>query len=230
MSMKEPELLIIEETDFPNAWAKGIRNNLNFGFESNNAKEHIIIVRLTKNAINQVLNHEVHPMFPSGAKFIDAYCEEYTYEYLEEYLKLPVEMKFSYLYFERFVNYPMSNGLVFDQIKALYINLRNSENSRQLQMITYIPEIDAFLKEPPCLQRIQVRQISDDLVDLHYELRSWDYFGAMPTNIIAVTEMIKNYVLEKDYDINSINVVGRSGHVYNNDSTTAKQVNLIPVL
>lgn len=230
MSTKEPELLVIEETNFPNAWAKGVRNNLNFGFESNNAKEHIIIVRLTKNAINQVLNHEVHPMFPSGTKFINAYCEEYTYEYLEKYLKLPEEMKFSYLYFERFAKYKISNAKHFDQIAALHNNLRNSENSRQLQMITYIPEIDAFLPEPPCLQRIQVRQISDGLVDLHYELRSWDYFGAMPTNIIAVTEMMKNYILEEDYDINSINVIGRSAHVYNNDSTTAKQVNLIPKL
>ena len=230
MSTKEPELLVIEETNFPNAWAKGVRNNLNFGFESNNAKEHIIIVRLTKNAINQVLNHEVHPMFPSGAKFINAYCEEYTYEYLEKYLKLPEEMKFSYLYFERFAEYKISNAKHFDQIAALHNNLRNSENSRQLQMITYIPEIDAFLPEPPCLQRIQVRQISDGLVDLHYELRSWDYFGAMPTNIIAVTEMMKNYILEEDYDINSINVIGRSTHVYNNDLTIAKQVKLIPVL
>jgi len=231
MSMKEPELLVIEETDFPNAWAKGVRNNLNFGFESNEAKEHIIMLRLTGNAINQVLNHEVHPKFPSGAKFIDEYCKEYTYEYLEKYLKLPEEMKFSYLYFERFARYPIINGFdTFNQIETLYYNLRNSKNSRQLQMITYIPEIDAFLKEPPCLQRIQVRQISDNLVDLHYELRSWDYFGAMPTNIIAVTEMMVKYILKDDYKINSINVIGRSAHVYNNDSTTAKQVKLISKL
>lgn len=228
MSMKEPELLVIEETDFPNAWAKGIRNNLNFGFESNNAKEHIIMVRLTGNAINQILNHEVHPMFPFGANFIDAYCEEYTYEYLEDYIKLPEDKQFSYLYFERFARYRISGIEHFNQIEALHNNLRNSVNSRQLQMITYIPKLDAFSVNPPCLQRIQVRQISDNLVDLHYEFRSWDYFGAMPTNIIAITEMMKKYILKDDYNINSINVIGRSAHVYNNDSTTSKRVKLIP--
>lgn len=228
--MKEPELLVIEENDFPNAWAKGIRNNLNFGFESNNAKEHIIMLRLTGNAINQVLNHEVHPTFPFGANFIDAYCKEYTYEYLEDYIKLPEDKQFFYLYFERFARYRISGIEHFNQIEALHNNLRNSVNSRQLQMITYIPKIDAFSKNPPCLQRIQVRQISDNLVDLHYEFRSWDYFGAMPTNIIAITEMMKKYILKEEYSINSINVIGRSTHVYNNDLTIAKQVKLIPVL
>ena len=230
MSMKEPELLVIEETDFPNAWFRAVRNNIKFGFASNNAFEHIMSIRLTKNAIKQVLNREVHPQFPFGKHSIDAYCKEFTYEYLEDYIKLPEDKQFSYLYFERFARYRISGIEHFNQIEALHNNLRNSVNSRQLQMITYIPKIDAFSKNPPCLQRIQVRQISDELVDLHYELRSWDIYGAMPSNIIATTEMMQKYVLKNDYNINSINISGTSAHVYENDLSYAKQVKLIPVL
>ena len=230
MSIKQPELLVIEETNFHNMWYRGIRGNLKFGFKSNGAFEHIIMVRLTKNAITQILNREVHPQFPSGKKFIDEYCKEYTYEYLEKYLTRSEIEKFVYLYFERFARYPAPDGSYFDQIQALHDNLRNTENSRQLQMITWIPHIDSKSKEPPCLQRIQVRQIAPNLVDLHYDLRSWDFFGASPTNIIAITFMMKRYILKNDYKINSINVVGRSAHVYFNDFTIAEKVKFIPTI
>ena len=231
MSKKYPEFEVIESDDFPDAWVRAVKVNLNNGFESNDAQESIMVVVLRGNAIKQVKNHVVHPQYPLGKYAINAYCEEYTYDYLKNYLNYPEEKKFSYLYFERFVRYPtsMHYSNYIDQISYLHESLRITNNSRQLQMITYIPEIDMWSENPPCLQRIQVRQISDGVVDIHLDFRSWDVYGAMPSNIIAIIEMLINYVLNDDYDINSIIIISRSGHVYNNDSDAAKKVKRIPI-
>ncbi len=227
MSKKYPEFELIESNDFPDAWVRAVNANLRDGFKSNGAQESILAIVLRDNAITQIENHKVHPQFPFGKMSIDAYCREFTYDYLDDYIKLPEEKQFSYLYFERFARYKISNAEHFDQIAALHNNLRGSTNSRQLQMITYHPQLDTFSENPPCLQRVQIRQISDILVDIHLDFRSWDVYGAMPSNIIAIIEMINKYILKDDYYINSIIVIGRSGHVYDNDTTAAKQLTRI---
>lgn len=226
MSIYYPTKLTIEDNYFPAAWSRAVRYIANHGYEVNNAKEVILSINLSGEAINQVINHVVHPQYPFGKNSINEYCKEFTYEYVKEYEMKGVGQQFSYLYFQRFARYPIGYGYI-DQIACLRNNLRSSTKSRQLQMVTYIPPIDMESENPPCLQRIQVRELDDKYVDLHYEFRSWDVYGAMPSNIIAITEMMIQHVLQDEYTINSINVNAVSGHVYDSDSGEAKKVRKI---
>lgn len=223
MSIHYPITITIEDNDFAVAWARAVRYIVNHGYESNKAREVTLTVNLAGEAINQVINHEVHPQYPFGKHAINEYCKEFTYTYMDEYARKSEEEQFSYLYFQRFTRYPAGYDYI-DQIKRLHDNLRSTTKSRQLQMITYIPFIDTENGNPPCLQRIQVRELENKRVDLHYEFRSWDVYGAMISNIIAITEMMIKYILKDDYTINSINVNAVSGHVYHSDSGEAKKV------
>lgn len=218
----KPGILVIERDDFPDAWARAVRYLMNHGFPSNGAREAITTIRLYGNAINQVINHTVHPHYPFGKLAINEYCKEFTYEYLDDYVDKPEDEKFSYLYFERFARYPTE----VDQIRSTRGALERTSDSRQIQMITYIPSVDATSANPPCLQRIQTRQVGMGLVDLHYMFRSWNVYGAMPSNIIALTEMMNKYILKNDYTINSITINAVSGHVYDSDSSEAKKIGL----
>ena len=166
--------IIVEETDFRNAWAKQVRNCMRDGLiiVANSKSKSIVntrdinsVIVLTGNSIIQIINKQLHDQFPTKGLHLDEYIKTFTYEYLHKHLMLSDEdtAKFKYLYIERLAHY--NNGEI-DQIGRLYDKLREDGINRQTQIITWNPKVDFPVHtpkghDPPCLQRIWIRVLEE---------------------------------------------------------------------
>ena len=194
-----PPMIAIDATDFHNAWARAVRYVLRNGTDitiGDVAKPKAIrdscgTIVMTGNAIKQVEAHEIHPQYPF--KHVAQYCETFTREYLEEYVKKTGDARFSYLYFERLASW------VGDQIECLRFGLQaqvqSNIASNRNQAITWDFVIDGDSGSPPCLQRIWVRYLGNREVDVHLTWRSRDLFTAWQSNVIALVDMINREIV-----------------------------------
>ena len=237
-------IIKIEETNFHNAWARAVGDVLKIGTDTaiggqeeiKPIKDACIIVGLTKNAIKQVENREVHPQFPF--KRVDEYCEEYTRDFVLEYRKGDREGKFAYLYSDRLMFYAPIDTTEWltgiDQLSELCDGLAEQKEcgttSNRCQAITWIPYVDSGVASPPCLQRIQVRWLPGGYVDIHLDWRSRDLYGAWPVNLVGVIYMLNREVIKpNDCQIARIVDCNDSLHIYKTDIGQAEQVKLVPV-
>ena len=237
-------IIKVEETNFHNAWATAVREVLRIGIdtaiggqeERKPIKDACILVSLTKKAIKQVENKELHPQFPF--RNAEQYCKEFTREFVQEYRKGSRKGKFAYLYPDRLMFYaPIDTILwlaVIDQLSKLREGLAEQRKcgttSNRCQAITWIPYVDFGVASPPCLQRIHVRWLPGDYVDLHLDWRSRDLFGAWPVNLVGVIDMLNREVIKpNDCQIARIIDYNDSLHVYTADIGQAEQVRLVPV-
>lgn len=226
---------LIEEKNFHNAWAKAIREVIYSGAdliiggaeERKPIKDSCMLIALEGNAIKQIENREIHPQYPF--KMVDEYCKEFTFNYLKEYNKKTNKEKFAYLYFERLINY---FGL--DQLTILsgqLFAIREEDiTSNRFQAITWMPELDSNTSSPPCLQRIQIRYIPENKVDVHLTWRSRDLYAAWQSNVICLIDMLNREVIKPNgCQIARIIDFSDSLHIYNTDLEEAKKVKLVPV-
>ena len=228
-----PPINIIEENNFHNSWVKAIRfcykygTSIAFG-DTNNikyAKDSCQLISLTRNAIQQIINKEIHPSYPF--KQINQYCDEYTRKYLKTYLQKPTEQQFVYLYFDRLVNYSNIDQLSIMK-EQLQEQMQTSITSNRCQAITWHPEIDLKTDSPPCLQSIQIRYIGNKQVDVHWHFRSRDLITAWQANVIAITECINNEIIKpNDCTIARIVDYSDSLHIYDSMVDIAKEVRFV---
>lgn len=252
-----PKHFTLEENNFNRAWYKIINYILNNGIELNlgSRDKHFPIldtsatIILKDNAINQILNKEIHSDCPFKSNAIKEYCKTLTSEYLEELEKLDSNKQFTYTYIGRLIEYPTTfsldkgiKELAIDQLSQMriimYHQAKENFTSNRCQAITWIPFIDEDIKsapckvnpkDSPCLQRIQLRHLGNGNVDIHLHYRSHDAYKAWEANLIAVINMLKNYVLDSSrYKIVQIIEFNDSLHVYKSDVNEAKQVKSIP--
>lgn len=270
--VKLPPTILIQETDFHNAWARAVRAVLRDGkpmiigdvSEPKPIRDACVSFELTGSAIRQIERRELHSQFPF--QHIDPYCEEYTREFLEEYVKKPEEEKFSYLYFELLTMYSagafieqveqlcqdlisqretdiLSNSLeqlvsyikrmakeeFIDQIEWLRQNLAEQKetgiSSNRCQAITWQPKIDLGNVSPPCLQRIWIRYLDGNDVEVHLSWRSRDLYTAWQANIIAVIDMLNREVIHPN-GCRIAKLVDKSNslHTYDSDEYGAGKV------
>jgi len=246
--MKLPPTILIQEDDFHNAWARAIRTVLHDGrkivfgdtSEPKYARDTCALFELTGGAIKQIEDRELHPQFPF--QHIDPYCEEFTREYLSQYIEKPDQEQFSYLYFERFVLYPYigyyaEDDLFYegyiDQIQLLRERLAVQKEigiaSNRDQAITWQPKRDFGSASPPCLRCIQVRYLGKNNAEVHLTWRSRDLYTAWQANIIAVIDMLNREVIRPNgCRIVKIIDFSNSLHIYKSDGD-ARKVKLLPV-
>lgn len=189
----------IEEKNFHNAYAKAIQVVLREGVDlviggveqRKPIKDSCMLISLIDNAIKQVENREIHPQFPTKKKHLDIYCKEYTRDFLREYEEWDINKKFSYLYFERLVSCIAYSTYVtkhrrIDQIMLLKQSLAEQVESvitsNRQQAITWIVDKDINSLSPPCLQRIQIRYVPENKVDVHLTWRCYDRETEVLTN------------------------------------------------
>ena len=219
---------VIKETDFHNAWKLALEFVLKneyeipFGDIKNPKKawDSTQVICLSKNAIRQIEQKEIHPDYPF--KLVDNYCNELTREYLKDYENKSDLEKFVYLYFERLVE-------PIDQLAFMKDNLgkqiSSGVRSNQCQAITWRPEEDTISGSPPCLQRIQVLWSEPDQVDVRFSWRSRDLFGAFQSNLVALVSMLNREVIHPNgCKIRSIIDYSDSLHVYITDLEAARNV------
>lgn len=232
---------LIEERNFHNAWAKAIRAILREGpdlvigggDERKPIRDACMLISMTGNAIKQIEAHELHPQYPF--KRIEEYCNEFTRPFLEEYRSKPVKERFTYLYFERLAHYEAYSGSnSSDQLAllkdALADQIKQNITSNRFQAITWYVPVDIGRSSPPCLQRLQIRYIPENTVDVHLTWRSRDLFTAWQSNIVCIIEMLNREVI-KPNNCQIVRIIDYSDslHIYARDIEDAKQVNLVPV-
>ena len=232
---------LIEERNFHNAWAKAIHAVLSKGIdlvigggdERKPIKDSCMLISMTDNAIKQIEARELHPQYPF--RRIEEYCNEFTRPFLAEYSSKPVNERFSYLYFERLTQYqPPSGSTSSDQItllkNALADQIKQNITSNRFQAITWYVPSDIQQSSPPCLQRIQIRYIPENNVDVHLTWRSRDLFTAWQPNIVCITEMLNREVI-KPNNCQIVRIIDYSDslHIYSRDLEDAKKVKFVPV-
>ena len=228
---------LIEEKNFHNAYAKAIRAVLREGVDlviggadqRKPIRDSCMLISMTKNAIKQIENREIHPQYPF--KRINEYCEEYTRKFLEEYETRDSENKFSYLYFERLTHFKHGN---VDQLHGLKVSLANQIEqditSNRAQATIWYPLSDSLSFASPCLQRIQLRYIAENKVDVHLTWRSRDLYVAWQSNVICLIDMLNREVIKpNNCEILRIIDFSDSLHIYKTDLDEAKKVKLVPV-
>ena len=216
----------IDDTDFDVAWARIVKNILNKPYETTKAGapifDSILSVDLSKEAILQIQKKTLHPQFPF--KYVSQYSEEFTYEYQEEYEKKPDGERFVYTYFDRFVNF---HGV--DQLKAMKNGLMDQKKSpgNRTLMITWSPKTDVISDTPPCLQWMQIKYIGDGNVEVFTTWRSRDLYTAWQANIIALFQMLNEYVV-RPCNCKIVRYVEfvSSAHIYKSDYEQAKEVRI----
>ncbi|HDJ38780.1 MAG TPA: hypothetical protein ENF24_06350 [Methanosarcinales archaeon] len=232
---KRPPTILIREENFHNAWARAVRHVLRDGMritigdtsEPKPIRDACVLFELAGDAIRQIENRELHPQFPF--QHIDPYCEEFTREYLAQYIKKPDQERFSYLYFERLAIYEE-----VDQIKQLRESLAVQKDSgitsNRDQAITWQVRNDLGSTSPPCLQRIVTRYLGCDSVDVHLTWRSRDLYTAWQANIVAIIDMLNREVIRPN-NCRIVKLVdyADSLHIYESDSVGAARVKLLPV-
>jgi thymidylate synthase len=218
----------IRSKNFQNAWWEAIQFVLSDGIEflfgtpgeGKLAFDSVQEIILTGHALKQIEDHIVHPQYKFGGKRLEEYCKEFTNEFLEEYSKKQEKEKFDYLYYERLTNQ-------LETMKELLNYQIDTEvASNFCQAITWEAGNDGtYDKSSPCLQRIWMRWYEPNIVDVHYSWRSRDLFGAWPSNIIALTEMLNREIVRpNDCIIGRIIDYNDSLHIYNYNLEEAKLV------
>lgn len=231
---------LIKEKNFHNAWAKAIREVIYSGAdlviggeeERKLIKDSCMLISLTGNAIKQIENRELHPQYPF--KMVDEYCKEFTREFLEEYLVRPPEQTFAYLYFQRLVRHEGYIANIYDQLKwmreELANHIKHNITSNRVQSITWNLDWDLKSNSPPCLQRIQIRYIPENKVDVHLTWRSRDLYAAWQSNVICLIDMLNREVI-KPNNCQIVRIIDFSDslHIYKTDMGEARKVKLVPV-
>lgn len=238
--MNELAVNLIEEENFGNAWWKTIRYVLSNGTdltiggveEKKEIRESCMLISLTGNAIKQIERRELHPQFPTKKKHLNIYCKEYTRKFLEEYKKKT--NKFGYVYGERLMFYKHPFHISIDQLKlmmnGLYGQMKRDITSNRIQAITWYVHDDNEGSSPPCLQRIQIRYIPENKVDVHLTWRSRDLYAAWQSNIICLIDMLNREVI-KPNNCSIVRIIDYSDslHIYKTDIKEAKNVRAVNI-
>lgn len=234
---------LIEEKNFHNAYARAIQVVIREGADliiggaeqRKPIKDSCMLMSLVGNAIKQIENRELHPQFPTRRTHLDEYCKEYTRSYVGRYLEMPRNERFAYLYFERLTLYSDYRNIAsVDQMLSLREELSDKKElsitSNRDQAITWQVGPDNETSSPPCLQRIQIRYIPENKVDVHLTWRSRDLYTAWQSNVICVIDMLNREVIKPNKcEIVRIIDFSDSLHVYATDIEEAKKVKLVPV-
>lgn len=234
--MKLPQTILIQETNFSNAWARAVRQVLRDGYkitigdtaEPKPVRDACALIELTGDAIGQIENHELHPQFPF--RHVDPYCEEFTREYLDAYIDKPERERFSYLYFERLSMYEKYVDQLDDLRWQLSAEMASGISTNRHQAITWKVQTDLLSPSPPCLQRIWIRYLGDDCVEVHMDWRSRDLFTAWQANIIALINMMNREVIRPN-GCRIVKLVDYSDslHIHESDVAAARDVKMVLV-
>ena len=203
----------LESKDFANSWELAVKFCMKNGYVDSTdtglkSKDMCSRITLTGKAINQIKSRQLHNKFPTKEQHLTEYVKQFTSDFDASV--------FEYTYFDRLVNYPVTERY-YAEFSNSYINqLENishelRQGSRRNQALTWIPSEDQRSVEPPCLQRIWIRVLEEPdyefgikkkgMVEAHLSWRSRDLFSAWMSNLVAVIFMVYNQILKDDYEI-----------------------------
>lgn len=139
----------------------------------------------------------IHKNFPGGIESLEHYRLEVTHGVHDHWVNR-FGKEWNYTYHERLRAYDSGDGKKIDQLENMtkIIEKKAKDNTdltnRRFQSITWIPSIDPFIIDPPCLQRLHFRMVPYNKgykLNLNTDWRSRDGYKAWFMNVFAMTEL-----------------------------------------
>jgi len=188
----------------------------------------------------------IHQAFPGGIDELKEYVLELK-GYKDHWVKNmndPKDTRWEYTYHGRLAKYGSWQekddngnnqiiGFTIDQVEGVISKLVAQPFTRQAQMITWMPNIDLEVYDPPCLQSLWYRIMEDDdgslWLNCNIRFRSNDAWGANFMNMFGFVqfnrEVIANEVgkrIGKEIHMGRLNWQADSFHIYGRDIEKAK--------
>ena len=188
----------------------------------------------------------IHQAFPGGIDELKEYVLELK-GYKDHWVKNMNDSKdtrWEYTYHGRLAKYGSWQekneqgenhivGFTIDQVEGVIAKLVKQPTTRQAQMITWMPNVDLEVYDPPCLQSLWYRILEDDdgsmWLNCNIRFRSNDAWGANFMNMFGFVqfnrEVIANEVgkrLGREIQMGRLNWQADSYHIYGRDIEKAK--------
>jgi thymidylate synthase len=103
-----------------------------------------------------------------------------------------------------------------DQIEQIKRRLKASPATRRATAVTWIPPIDEFRDEVPCMI-VDDFKLRDGRLNLSVFFRSHDFAGAYPANLYGLARVLEHVSKEVGAVPGSISTISSSAHVYEHD-------------
>jgi len=175
----------------------------------------------------------IHKNFPGGPEELEVYRQEVVAGIHDHWID-PAAGKWTYTYHERLFAYSPVGDLrtkdsarpfeAFNQIQYIIDSLAAAAHTRRAQATTWMPTADPKTDDPPCLQRIWCRLITDDqgtsVLNMNSHWRSRDLYKAWYMNVYALTDLQRIIADRISQKIDQLVKVGRyvditdSLHIY----------------
>ena len=186
----------------------------------------------------------IHLAFPGGIENLKEYVLELK-GYKDHWVKNmndPGDTRWEYTYHGRLKNYGSwtelieedgkkvrhSVGFKVDQIENVIQKLVDQPFTRQAQMITWMPNHDLSVYDPPCLQSLWYRIMEDDegvqWLNCNIRFRSNDAWGASFMNMFGFIRFNREVIADeierrsgKKVNLGRLNWQADSYHIYGKD-------------
>jgi thymidylate synthase len=151
----------------------------------------------------------------------DMIPDEYSWnrERLEEYamqLQSGENPGFEYTYGERLRAWRSGFGPSVDQIGQVVRRLSTSSSTRRATAVTWIPAVDNFKDEVPCMI-VDDFKLRDGRLNLSVFFRSHDFAGAYPANLYGLARLLELVSDKIGASPGSISTLSSSAHIYEHD-------------
>jgi thymidylate synthase len=179
-----------------------------------------------------IISHVTDPLNPPFVSEASKFGPKFLEKYREQLLTLTPPRAdgkgFSYTYANRLFDYPVKvkdtgddeiwvgdgHGGGFNQIDGWVIKkLKLSSMSRRAVAITWVPEIDVNMDEPPCVDVVQFL-LRDDALRLVAYIRSNDMLMAWPQNMNGLAGLLEYVAKNVGVSHGSVTTMSVSAHLY----------------
>jgi len=131
---------------------------------------------------------------PAGLEELEIYRLEVVAGVHDHWINRHGE-EWNYTYHERLCTYDVGDGKRHDQLATMIDQICQAPDlfRRRFQVITWIPSVDPFIIDPPCLQRLHFRLLpaADGawVLNMNSDWRSRDGYKAWFMNVFALTDL-----------------------------------------
>ncbi len=188
----------------------------------------------------------IHQAFPGGIDELKEYVLELKgfKDHWVKNMNDPEDTRWEYTYHGRLAKYgswqernkkgeSVIIGFTIDQVQGVIDKLVKQPFTRQAQMITWMPNVDLQVYDPPCLQSLWYRIMEDDdgslWLNSNIRFRSNDAWGASFMNMFGFIQFNREVIasevgkqLGKEINLGRLNWQADSYHIYGRDIEKAK--------
>ncbi len=189
----------------------------------------------------------IHKAFPGGIEDLKEYVLELKgfKDHWVKNMNDPDDTRWEYTYHGRLINYGSWKelkenkteshdvGFKVNQIEYVIRKLVDQPFTRQAQMITWMPNLDMKVYDPPCLQSLWYRILEDEdgvqWLNCNIRFRSNDAWGANFMNMFGFIRFNREIIADeiakrsgKVVNLGRLNWHADSWHIYGKDIEKAK--------